>query len=210
MSVILESENPRGILLFAPGAGGDPTRYERLLAAANAAGFVVASPEHELTETFADDEVRERVVALRSLLDDVALVDLPVVAAGHSLGGFAALCLAGAHPRNRAGEAIEVPSEPRVERAVVIAPATGWFSGEDGLTDVQVPVAVLVGGDDAVTPPGTAEILRTAPSHVEVISYEGVGHFDFMSPLPEGKTPVVEDHEAFTERFLADFVAALG
>lgn len=209
MTVLLENDDPRGILLFAPGAGGDPTRYERLLAAANAAGFVVASPRHELAETFTDAEVRERVVGLRALLDDVALVDLPVVAAGHSLGGFAALCLAGAHPRNRSGDPVEVPTEPRVARVVALAPATGWFSGPGALDDLTVPLTVLVGSRDEVTPPATAEVLRAAAGPVDLRSYDGVGHFDFMSPLPENKEPVVADHAAFTERLAADFVAAL-
>lgn len=209
MSVLLDCADPHGIVLLAPGAGGDPSRYERLMHAINAAGYVVAAPEHDLTETFTDPEVRERVVALRTLLDDVALVDLPVIAVGHSLGGFAALCLAGARPRNQQGEAIDVPVEPRVTRVVLIAPATGWFAGDDALADVQVPVTVRVGSRDDVTPPETAELLRTAPTGCVLTRYEDVGHFDFMSPLPSNKEPVVADHDAFTARFVADVVAAL-
>lgn len=210
MTTILQSDDPRGIVLFAPGAGGDPTRYERLLEAVNAAGFIVAAPAHELAESYPDEVLRERVSALRAPLDEIDRDDLPVIAAGHSLGGFAAICLAGGRPRDRGGREIEVAGEPRVSRAVVLAPAVGWFGGLDGLSDVTVPIAAFVGSLDDVTPPETADVLRAAPAGLELRSYDGVGHFDFMSPLPENKEPVVDDHGAFQERFVADFVAALG
>lgn len=208
-ATILQTDDPRGILLFAPGAGGDPTRYARLLAAANAAGFIVATPTHELAESYPDEVLRERVSALREPLSELARLDLPVVVAGHSLGGFAALCLAGGRPQARDGRAIDVPVEPSVSRAVVLAPAAGWFSDPSSLEQVVVPITVLVGSEDDVTPPDTAEVLRAAPSSVELRSYDGVGHFDFMSPLPEDKEPVVTDHDAFYERFSQDFVAAI-
>lgn len=208
-TIQLTHDDPRGILLFAPGAGGDPTRYERLLAAANEAGFIVASPAHEPAESYPDEVLRERVSALRAPLSEIDRDDLPVVAAGHSLGGFAALCLAGGRPRARDGRLIEVPTEPRVTRAVLLAPATGWFSGLDGLSDVTVPLVVFVGSEDDVTPPETAKLLREAPVAVDLRRHEGVGHFDFMSPLPPNKEPVVDDFDAFQERFVADFLAAL-
>lgn len=208
-TTILQADDPRGILLFAPGAGGDPTRYARLLEAANAAGFIVASPAHELAESYPDEVLRERVTALREPLAALGREDLPVVAAGHSLGGFAALCLAGGRPRDRGGRLIDVPAEPRVSRAIVLAPAAGWFGGPDALSDVAVPLTVMVGSEDDVTPPESADVLREAAS-VDLHRYDGVGHFDFMSPLPENKEPVVDDHEAFQERFVTDFVTALG
>lgn len=208
-ATILQADDSRGILLFAPGAGGDPTRYARLLEASNAAGFIVASPAHELAESYPDEVLRERVSALREPLAELGRDDLPVVVAGHSLGGFAALCLAGGHPRDRDGRLIEVAAEPRVSRAIVLAPAAGWFVGRDALADVTVPLTVMVGSEDDVTPPESAEVLRAATS-MDLRRYEGVGHFDFMSPLPENKEPVVDDHDAFQERFVADFVRALG
>ncbi|MTB87556.1 hypothetical protein H9L21_05625 [Aeromicrobium senzhongii] len=210
-SILLTSEDPRGILLFAPGAAGDPTRYERLLTSANEAGFIVASPEHDLDETFSDEVVRERVTALAAGLEGLGHEDLPVVAAGHSLGGCAALCLAGVRPRNSQGAVIDVPREPRVGRVVVLAPATGWFEGRDALDDLSVPITVFIGAKDDVTPPDTAEVLWPAPTWLELRTYEGVGHFDFMWPLPENKVPTPGlDHEEFYERFIADFVTALG
>lgn len=210
-AISLTPEDPRGILLFAPGAGGDPTRYRRLLDAAADAGFLVHAPEHELTETFSDDVVRRRVDALVAPLAGLDRDDLPVVAAGHSLGGCAALCLAGARPRTRAGEPFEVPTEPRVSRVVVLAPATGWFAGPDALDAVTAPVTAFVGSEDTVTPPESAELLRPAPAGLDLHSYDGVGHFDFMSPLPSNKVPTPRlDPDAFYEVFLRDFLAAIG
>ncbi|GAA3530203.1 hypothetical protein AFL01nite_00220 [Aeromicrobium flavum] len=207
---LLTHDAARGILLFAPGAGGDPTRYERLLTAANEAGFIVAAPAHDLAESYPDDVLRGRVAALQALLSEIARDELPVVAAGHSLGGFAAVSLAGGRPRDLDGRLIEVPSVPRIAKVVVLAPAAGWFRGPDALTDVTVSVTAFVGSEDDVTPPESAEVLSAALAGLDLRRYEGVGHFDFMAPLPPNKVPVVDDHDAFYERFTQHFVAALG
>ena len=62
-----------------------------------------------------------------------------------------------------------------------------------------------------MTPPESAEVLRPAPAGLDLRRYEGVGHFDFMSPLPSNKVPTPGlDHAAFQARFTADFVTSLG
>ncbi|UGB36788.1 hypothetical protein LQ938_02830 [Microbacterium sp. cx-55] len=203
----------RGILLFAPGAGGDPARYEALIRAAAAAGFIVAAPIHDRFDvrTVTDEQMRQRAVGLADSLRELDRQDLPVVAAGHSAGGWAALCLAGAQPWGRNRQPIPVPVEPRVEKVVALAPTVGWFQAPAALDNLRVPVIVLAGGADTVTPPTTAEILRAAPAEVSVHTYEGVGHLDFLSVLPPTVAPTPGlDHGAFTESLAVDFVQALG
>ena len=202
----------RGIVLFGPGAGGDPARYEALIDAAAAAGFIVTAPIHERfdSRTVTNEQMRQRAVGLAESLREIDRQDLPVVAAGHSAGGWAALCLAGAQPWGRNHHPIPVPVEPRVAKIVALAPTVEWFQAPGALDNLRVPVIVLAGAADTVTPPTTAEILRAAPAEVSVHIYEGVGHLDFLSALPPTVTPTPGlDHEAFIKSLAADFVEAL-
>ena len=71
--ILTPAGKPRGIVLFAPGAGGDPARYEALTSAAMNAGFIVAAPAHERFDvrTVTDEQVRERVIGLVEALREV-------------------------------------------------------------------------------------------------------------------------------------------
>jgi pimeloyl-ACP methyl ester carboxylesterase len=202
----------RGILLFAPGAGGDPARYGTLITTAAAAGFIVTAPAHERfdSQSATDEQTRRRVIGLADSLGDVDRPDLPVIAAGHSIGGWAALCLAGAQPWSRDRRPIPVPVEPRVVKVVALAPPLGWFRTPGALDGLRVPVVVLTGTADTVTPPATVRILRASPADISVHTYEGVGHLDFLTVLPPSLTPTSGlDHEAFLELLAADFLEAL-
>lgn len=206
---------PRGIVLFGPGAGGDPGRYATLTGALRAAGWDVLAPPAERFSpaTVTTAQLRARVEALHGALAAHPDRDaLPVVAVGHSIGGWAALCLAGARPRTRDGGPIPVTPEPRLSRVVAIAPPVGWFAAPGALADVTVPVAVHVGAADTVTPPSSTELLRAAPGPVTVTVHERVGHFDVaMTELPPGERPAAGlDHAAFLEGLAAAVVADLG
>lgn len=211
-ATIVEHSDPRGILLFGPGAGGSPTRYQRLLDAASAAGFLVVAPIHERFDgrSVTDAQMRERAVGLKASLDQADRPDLPVVAAGHSAGGWAALCLAGGQPWGRDGRPIDVPTESRISRLVLLAPTLGWFQAPGALDQVSTPIAAMVGSADMVTAPASIEILHTAPAELDVRTYDGVGHLDFMSELPPGISPTAGlDHPAFLDELATDFTAAL-
>ncbi|KXU20590.1 alpha/beta hydrolase [Clavibacter nebraskensis] len=96
-------------------------------------------------------------------------------------------------------------------KVVALAPTVGWFRAPAALDDLGVPVVVLTGAADTVTPPTTAEVLRTAPADVRVRMYAGAGHLDFMSTLPPSVAPTPRlDHRAFIASLAADFVEALG
>jgi alpha-beta hydrolase superfamily lysophospholipase len=98
-----------------------------------------------------------------------------------------------------------------VTKVVALAPTVGWFQAPGALDGLRVPVVVLTGAADTVTPAPTAEILRAAPAEVRVHVYEGVGHLDFMSTLPPAVAPTPGlDHEVFITSLAADVVAALG
>lgn len=173
--ILVPSGEPRGVVLFAPGAGGDPFRYEGLTTAAGNAGFIVAAPAHERFDVRAvtDEQVRERAIGLAKVIEEVGHHDLPVIATGHSVRGWAALCLAGAQPWSREGQPIPVPVDSRVSKVVALAPPLGWFRAPGALVRLTVPVAVMMGACDMVTPPETVNILRAAPAVVSVRTYAG-------------------------------------
>ncbi len=105
---------------------------------------------------------------------------------GHSIGGWAALCLAGALPRQRDGALLAVPRESRVARLVLYGPACGWFAGPDGVTDLRVATTALVGEHNAVTPAEQVRLLERAPAPVEVRVIPHANHFSVMTQPPPG------------------------
>lgn len=200
MLVLEPSDTARGTVLFGPGAGGDPARYRGLLEAFADAGFVVLAPTHERFDprSVSTEQLLDRVDGLRAALVDHGADDLPVIAAGHSVGAWAAVCLAGGQPWTREGRAIPVVPEERVSRLVLYAPTLGWFRAPGALAHVRRPITAHVGSRDTVTPPGTAELLRTAPAPVSIRTHENVGHHDFMTELPPSIAPTTGlDHAAF-------------
>jgi pimeloyl-ACP methyl ester carboxylesterase len=125
--------------------------------------------------------------------------NVPVVPVGHSIGAWAALCLAGATPWGADGQPIDVPREPRVCRLALYAPATGWFRAPGALDAVTVPMLVYAGELDAVTPVAEAIHLKTAPAQVDVRIVAKAGHFSFMNVPPPG---TAEDPSFDRDQFL--------
>ncbi|TFC06535.1 alpha/beta fold hydrolase [Cryobacterium sp. MDB2-33-2] len=189
--VVLEAAAARGVVLFGSGAGGDPRRYSTLLDFLAGHGFTVLAPTNERFDprTVTTENLLERVHSLTSALSDYDHANLPVIAAGHSVGGWAALCLAGAQPWDRNGKPIPVPVGVRPSRLILLAPTVGWFQAPGALAEITAPMDIFVGAKDSITPTSTVEILRSAPAEVNIHLNENVGHFDFMTDLPPGMTP---------------------
>ncbi|HEX7308988.1 alpha/beta hydrolase family protein [Lentzea sp.] len=192
------------IVLFAAGGGGDPERHRPLLDHLTAAGCEVVAPRFERLapgEPSTADLLKRPeglVEALEGTSGDVTVV-------GHSIGGWAALCLAGATPWGRGRKPLDVPRSPRVSRLVLFAPAAGWFVGPRALDGVDVPVLAYAGTKDTVTPPLQVEVLRKAPGPVEIRVVPGAGHFSFMNTLPPHVPEDPDfDRPAFLDRLAAE------
>jgi len=199
--------DPERVVLFAAGAGGDPERYRPLLDQLAAHGCQVVAPHFErlVARQASTGELRARPLGLAEALHERAAADVPVVAVGHSIGGWALLCLAGATPWGRDGVPIEVPREPRLRRLALYAPAVGWFQAPGALDAVTVPILVYVGESDEVTPVAQALHLRTAPAQVDVRVVPRAGHFSFMNVPPPGTS---EDPAFDRDQFLTDVADA--
>ncbi|MET9630516.1 hypothetical protein ABZX92_23895 [Lentzea sp. NPDC006480] len=189
------------VVLFAVGGGGDPERHQPLLDALADQGSQVVAPRFDrLMPNAATEELLARPHGLVEALDGT---DGEVVVIGHSIGAWAALCLAGAVPWGRDRQPIEVPRSDRVSRLVLLAPAAGWFAVPGALDAVDVPMLVFAGTADTVTPVWQAELLRGAAGPVDLRVVPGAGHFSFLHALPPG---VAEDPGFDRAKFLAEMV----
>ncbi|WP_216905462.1 alpha/beta hydrolase family protein [Nocardia noduli] len=191
------------VVVFVAGAGGDPRRHLPLLEALADNGCRVIAPCFRRFDTPQPSTV-ELVSRLRDLIDALereASPEAEVTAIGHSIGGWAALCLAGATPYGRDGEPMKVPREPRVGRLVLYAPAAGWFAVPGALDAVTAPMLVYAGALDTVTPVAQATHLKTAPAPVDLRVVPDAGHFSFMHTPPPGthEDPAFDHHGFLTE-----------
>ncbi|MBH0777771.1 alpha/beta hydrolase family protein [Nocardia bovistercoris] len=178
----------RRTVLFAAGGGGDPERHLPLLESLAADGCRVVAPYFErLTAPEpSTTELLARPLGLVEALDRESAPDAEVTAIGHSIGGWAVLCLAGAVPRGRDGRPFEVPREPRIGGLVLYTPAAGWFAAPDALEAITVPMLVFAGELDTVTPVEQAIHLTSAPAPVDLRVVPKAGHFSFMHTPPPG------------------------
>lgn len=197
---------PERVVLFAAGASGDPERHRPLIDQLAGHGCRVVAPYFErlAAREASTAELLARPLGLVEALREWAPPDVPVMAVGHSIGGWAALCLAGATPWGRDGKPIDVPREPRVTRLALYAPAAAWFQAPGALDDVTAPMLVYAGELDVVTPVTQILHLMTAPAQVDVRIVPGAGHFSFMNVPPPGTFEnVAFDRGRFLEQ-LAD------
>lgn len=72
--------------------------------------------------------------------------------------------------------------EPRVGRVVLLAPALGMALEEDSLKGVSIPVRIIAGTADAVTPFETnARAIANLVPDATVDELPGIGHYEFLS-----------------------------
>lgn len=190
------------VCLISHGAGGSHLLYRTIATQLARSGWIVACPEHprdnrnDRSLAYTDASVSNRCPHLTATLDAV-LGDARlgpscdrqrIGLVGHSMGGCAALSLAGGQPWSRARTPIPVQPDPRFRAAVLMAPAIAYFLGPGALDRVSIPLLVLAGEKDELTPAKQAgEILRTLPASTtwELIVVSGAGHYSFLSPFPE-------------------------
>ncbi|MFO0093771.1 MAG: alpha/beta hydrolase family protein, partial [Gemmatimonadaceae bacterium] len=113
---------------------------------------------------------------------------------GHSIGACTALTAAGGVPVNtrfdtplEAPRRLEVTHTPGLRALVLLAPAAGWFMPPASLDQVAVPVLLLRGAADTVTPAFHADIIRhglPAGASLTEVVVPGAGHFSFQTPFP--------------------------
>lgn len=234
------------LILVSHGSGGSHLLYRSMTTHLAQHGYIVAMIEHPGNNRV-DNQFMGKVENLQyrprhlrltadALHKDVSLGrylqpgQLGVI--GHSMGGYAALALAGGKPwyppeafkPDYAGPAptsVDVEHDDRVQALVLLAPATVWFMPEDALKDVDVPMLMLSAEHDPYTPGWHNEIvLKGVPDITKVTSrcVKNAGHFSFLSPFPPkikqgGALPTTDpegfDREPFHEQLKQEILAYL-
>jgi Predicted dienelactone hydrolase len=189
------------ICVISHGAGGSHLLYREVATHLARQGWIGVCPEsprdnrndHSLSYT--DEAVSRRCLQLSQTLDTVLADDFFHPAAdpdrislvGHSLGGCAALALAGGQPWSRNATPIPVQPDPRFRAAVLMTPATAYFNAPAALEKISIPLLVLAGEKDDITPANDIQhTLRPLPSTVlrDFIVVRNAGHYSFLSPFP--------------------------
>ncbi|MCA9879709.1 MAG: hypothetical protein KC442_18075 [Thermomicrobiales bacterium] len=199
---------PHPLVMLSHGSGSSPLVNRDLALAMARSGFVVGMPLHpgdnhqdrsaQGTTLTLQRRPRHVQVALTALLADPQLAPVTrgerIGLIGHSLGAYTALALAGGEPRtlpeswpNGASEPIPAAHDARVAALVLLAPAAIWFHAPGSLDAVNVPVLMLAGERDVVTPAHHAALVAqrlpaATPLHSRIIP--GAGHFAFLSVFP--------------------------
>ncbi len=189
------------LVVVSHGNGGSHLVYRTITTHLARNGYVVAQLEHpgnnrndnSLEGTYENLVRRPRHIRLTmdAVASDARLGasvqpdDAAIL--GHSMGGYAALAVAGGLPWTKDGERVDVVPDPRVRALVLMAPGTAFYFPEDSLRDVTVPILLLTAEHDPVTPRWQAELLLDrVPDRSKVIWREigNAGHFSFLSPFP--------------------------
>jgi predicted dienelactone hydrolase len=198
------------LVMLSHGSGSSPLVNRDLALSLARSRFVVGMPVHpgdnrddrSLQGTTQNLQQRPRhlQLSLDALLGDASLFPIHkpehVALIGHSLGAYTVLALSGGEPRtlpevwpDGLTEEIPVAHDPRVSALVLLAPAVVWFHAPGSLDAVNVPVLMLAGEQDSVTPPQFhADLIARHFPHPGSLDYRkiaGAGHFSFLSVFPQ-------------------------
>lgn len=206
------------VCVISHGAGGSHLLYRSIATHLARSGYLVICPEapkdnrNDNSLSYTDEAVTNRCIHLAKTLDALLAHERFGTVAdpqrtgivGHSLGGCAALALAGGQPWSRNRTPIPVQPDPRFRAAVLMTPATAYYRGPGALEKVSGSFLVLTGEKDDVTPSeDIRQDLRTLPPTVscELVVVRGAGHYSFVSPFPSFMRspdfPPGEDPEGF-------------
>ncbi len=153
--LVWKAADTRAVVVFASGGGGQPARYDRLLAAWAGAGFTVVAPIHD--DAIATGQLggaggqqafgsRIEQLAVARAWARQAYPGKPVVVAGHSFGSMMSLIeVGGIRPPGAA-------SDPDVKAALLLS-SPGRIPGLIGPTSyaaVSAPLLTITGDADVV------------------------------------------------------------
>lgn len=215
---------PWPVIAFSHGIYLCPTQSRFLTEALAQAGYLVVAPNHEDSNCddrgaslpslnqlaikpsflWTDRDYRKRgedvKTVLAAILADEAFRDAAdpnrVGLAGHSLGGYTVLGLAGAWPSW---------TLPGAKAVLAMAPYSSPYSRTEGLRGLKVPVMFQAGADDLIfTPPltGSGGGYAISPAPKYFVEIAGAGHFAFTDERLFGRDAIVAYAIAFLDRYV--------
>ncbi|MEW4282951.1 alpha/beta hydrolase family protein [Priestia koreensis] len=196
------------LVIISHGSGGTPLVYRDLARSLAQNGFIVAMPEHPFNNIH-DNHSANSASILESRPRNITRIidwfyssdffkhhvhfdDISII--GHSMGGYTAIALVGGIPttlpwetENQMPQMIDVKADERIKKVILLAPALGWFRSEGALKKVRIPILMMTGESDDITPSFHAEFLLKGIKNREQIQHKVIknaGHFSFLSPFP--------------------------
>jgi pimeloyl-ACP methyl ester carboxylesterase len=207
---LFEAAAPSAAVLFAVGGGGNPERHLPLLTSLHESGCTVAAAYFErlVTPIPTEADLLMRARRLRLALAQIAQPRLPTTGVGHSIGATVLLALAGGQAWMRDRTRLDITSEPRFARLVLMAPATDFFRAPGALEAVSLPIQVWAAAKDVITPPAQAEFLRQALADRVAVDHvvEDADHFSFMNVRPPQTSESLPDRDAFLAELAAKVI----
>lgn len=223
------------IIVISHGSGGAPLLYRTISTHLAKNGYIVALVEHygnnrgnnELGES--DLNLTYRTRHIRLTIDAVSndsgfkpsIQPASAAIIGHSIGGTAALALAGGTPWSRNRQKIDVESDDRIKALVLLAPATDFYLAPDSLRNVKVPILAIFAEKDKLALHCRPEVLLDGVADKSQVIHrviENAGHYSFLSPyppqmknpeFPPSTDPEGFDREQFHEKLPDDLLEFL-
>lgn len=223
-------DRPRPVIVFSHGFLGCATQSRFLTEGLAAAGYLVVAPNHRDAScrgglervlgrirpmlvdpaAWTEGSFRDRADDIRRALDGLrtddrfrARADLSRLGlAGHSLGGYTVLGLAGAWPGWRM---------PDVKAVLALSPYSQPFVAKGTLAGLRAPV-MFQGG--TLDPGISAELVRVdrsyeqSPEPKHLVEFEGAGHFAWTNMGVGHRSEIVAYAVAFMDRYVRGEPAA--
>lgn len=216
---VATTASPAPLVIFSHGFHGSSTQSKFLMKALAGAGYLVVAPNHKdagmgvginpqvsfstpaawSDQTYHDRE--EDIVAILSAMKKdpawTGKVDWAKVAlAGHSLGGYTALGLAGAWPSWKL---------PDVKAVLAFSPYCAPYVQKGTLGGLKTPVMYQGGTRDiGVTPVVSRSqgAYDQTPGRVYFVDFEGANHFAWTDLIPQYQSSIVAYSVAFLDKYL--------
>ena len=215
----LKGSGPWPLVIFSHGKGGSGTQSSFLMSAMADHGYLVIAPDHRDAHTLAgrgesegflkadewtDQRYRDRADDIKNLIRSLKAdpawsrkIDWSEMAlAGHSLGGYTVLGLAGAWPSWKI---------PGVKAVLAMSPYCSPFLASGHLERIDVPVMYQGGTRDlGITPSvsrqgGAFDRTRSPAYYVE---FEGAGHLAWTDLQPSFQSAIDVSSLAFLDRYV--------
>jgi predicted dienelactone hydrolase len=215
------SEGKHPLIVFSHGYGGSKTQSKTLMNAFAEDGYIVVAPDHRDAgalsrggmsglgefrdaDQWTDAKYRDRGEDIRAILDAMRksadwsrIVDWDRVGlAGHSLGGYTALALAGAWPSWRL---------PNVKAVLALSPYAQPFILKGTLKGLAVPVMYQGGTLDlGITPTirKNSGAFDGTPSPAYYVEFRRAGHFAWTDLNPKFQASIAAYSVAFFDKYL--------
>lgn len=197
------------LVILSHGDGSTPLVYRTIAQFLARNGFIVGIPQHlfnnreDNTLSGTIDNLKNRPNHIRTVIDwflkessfSPSIKSNNISLIGHSMGGYTALTVAGGVPTSFSSESpdqkpycLSVDHDKRVQSLILLAPAAGWFREKGALEDVNIPILMITGEKDTITPSFHGEFVLNGVSDKEKVQHivvENGGHFSFLSPFPD-------------------------